>query len=182
MLTHTAYLQTSETEFQLPSLPCCFLLSDRVTLTPCFQVSSAPYWAPLQLGKREVESWFTLLYCYRVKVEAQLLTGSPPHTHTHSNKCSFGKSRVSLAPLLSLIISLLPDDSGRSFPHWIPLTLPWQGNWKVDRVKISSLLGLTKIWEWRTGAISPLVLVLSGEDIVKVFPVLLRPPLAQFID
>lgn len=56
------------------------------------------------------------------------------------------------------------------------------GELKVDRVKISSLLGLTKIWEWGTGAISPLVLVLSGEDIVKVFPVLLRPPLAQFID
>ena len=79
VLTHTASLQISEIDIQLYQPPCCLLSSDSVTLiyvTPRFQVSSNPCWAPLALGKGEVGSWFTLLFCCRVEVEAQLSTGS----------------------------------------------------------------------------------------------------------
>lgn len=114
VLTHTASLQISEKDIQLYPLPCCLLSIDSVTLiyvTPCFQVSSAPCWAPLPLGKGEVGSWFALPCCCRVEVEAQFSTGSL------RRRTDIGVSRILLALPHCLIAIMTVEAQFFTIPH-----------------------------------------------------------------
>lgn len=179
VLTPTASLQMNEMQMQPPPPPCHLLPSYSVMpicTPPSFQVRSVPCWAPLPLGRGDLQSWLTLLCCCRWRGKLR----SPLDPYSQGGVRLQGSRVPTSTTSHFLIVSLLPDDRGGSFLCWTPLTIPWQGNQRVGGVKNTSLLGPNESCQWETGTIFPLVFVWSKTGIAKMFSILLSSPFSQF--